>query len=221
MWLRTLMVVAVASLGLDSPAVSRVQDLARDAQGWCGVQFDRAQNWWDTNARMSWVLSAGTYANGEADAASPQMPNGSHAFAVEPGMDMPADMPTFAQESRAELDSDEPFTAVVDELAVAFASEVEPAPPDHGLAEPREWLSAVAAPALELEPITADALADDELDGDADFEWTQTLPNLDPGASADQVDAPPGSGKLTTALRLTGQAVQAWLSVLPIAVSAD
>lgn len=202
MWLRTLMVVAVTSLGLEAPTGIGLQELARDAQTWCDAQYRRAGGWWEPQTRTGWGISPGTFAQSLSQTPAPGlMPNGSDAFAEEQPL-LPAGLLAFASESVPAEAMENPFSSVVDRMVVAFTNEVE-----------LEWASTpnpeVLASATNLEAL------DEE-------EWIPTFHDSFPARSIEATaPAEPRTGKVATALRLTGQAVQAWLSVLPITTATD
>lgn len=189
MWLRTLMVIAVSSLGLDAPDASGFERLARDGRVWCEVQLDRIQGWWGplTNPAPSIAADATPKAT-EAPTTTPPMPNGLTAFATQPAM--PNGLTAFTGTPALDRSSDEPFASVVEGMVVAFADEARNAAP-------------------------LDVRADEGLASPARVEG----PSTDDLASITDTAQPPRAERLTTALQLTGQAVRAWLGVFQITVS--
>lgn len=201
MWLRVMMVVAVTSLGLDAPTGASLKGVARETYAWCDTQLGRVGDWWQQQATAGWEIALGTFDGTDvSDPSATPMPNGTSAFVELSGM--PAGILAFAREDRPATAADDAFGSVVDRMALTFAAEPKLAPP---IVEP-------PAPAADITQFAAQFDA---------IEWVPpTLPGEFDGPIADD-RAAPRTEKVTTALRLTGQAVQAWLSVLPITTSSE
>lgn len=186
MFLRTLMVVAVASLGLDTPTGCQLDRLARDGRSWCMAALEQVDAWWTRGPVRWWADGPAVAVTTPAPSGTPAtMPNGPTAFADVPVM--PNGLAAFAD------------GLAMPNALTAFAD--GPAMPD--------GLTAFADKASP--PAQADASFLAMVDRMAE-EFDTQAPAED--VVADPEVAPPSrTEQLSVAFRLTGQAIHAWLSL--------
>lgn len=223
MALRVMLVGLVASLGLDLPSSQDLAGMARRSMGWLSTQTAYIQNV---------VADAIDRAPDEdADLADPEMRL--EVASVEGGADAapiptietnPTNIthPTIANRPAIEVveESDIPamaaeadpidgrFDSIVGEMASAFAAQAGDLQPPPALVEVEEAPFSGVAYALNRE---ADGIEDEWISEEAAV--TEERPQVVAEEESDDEGDPRGA-RLGTAVRLTGQAFQAWMSVL-------
>ncbi len=194
MLLRTMMVVVVAALGIDSSSGFSLVRLADEGQTWCQSQIDRVDAW---RAQFSKDIAQPGIArslSGPTDAASqfPTMPNGTMAFASEP-----------TQQARA----DEAFANVVDAMVADFEDQTTVV----DIAEDDTNLFPGLAYALNREAEGLSIPATKGLGSDVDVPFGNA-----PDAEALTIDNESRAQRVAAAIDLTGQAVHAWMSLVQV-----
>lgn len=214
MFLRILLVGMVSGLGLELPVRSQIAGAEKPRCRWCEGRAADAE---PASAPIEAVA---------AETGPAPMPNGDAAFVAEPAPEpMPAEVFAEAEpvpaEVPAEADPDATFGAILEAMVADFDADATlPAPAEPAI--PQEVAVAVAPPAPEPELEPAEDLYPGlayALNRDAEG---LTIPPAEPPAVAPAapepdlaaVPAPARPDRLRTAVRLTGEAAMAWLSLL-------
>ena len=194
MLLRTMMVVVVAALGIDSSSGFSLVGLAHEGQTWCQSQINRVDAWRAQFSKDIAQTGIARSSSGPTDAASqfPTMPNGMMAFASEP-----------THQTR----TDEAFANVVDAMIADFEDQTTVA----DVADDDTNLFPGLAYALNREAEGLSIPATESLGSDVGV----TLDNAS-DAKALTVDNESRAQRVAAAIDLTGQAVHAWMSLVQV-----
>jgi hypothetical protein len=212
MLLRTLMVVVVVSLGLDVPVGRPLERVAHDGQAWCAARLAQIDAWW-THGPARWVAQRRPAGPGEPEAGRTPapMPNGRLAFADE--RPMPNGLTAFADDrampnGRLAFAPDDPrppaedgaFAAVVDQMVDQFRiAENRDGGVDRLQSAPRNGEADRLMASVTPSDITGS--------GDHGILADEPHPRRVPSSRVERVQV---------AFRLTGEALQAWLSLVQV-----